>query len=403
MKTNSFDRIVWGIAAGLVVMIGSLSLLGNRGEIGPGVKIFSVYPANGSSPSTTTEIHIDFGEPMNMQSVQSNFVLQPALQGHIRWDGNTFIFKPDHPLMSHQTYTAILMSGAKNKAGISTLQPLKWSFQPRLPSIIYLASGQLNPETLHVESIDGNVSRELQAAPAPILNFAPSPDGFQIALALLREDGRSELWLIDANTGKNQKLIGCAPSSCSNPVWSPDGKLLAYERNEPTPNHTTGSKRIWLYDLASGQSAPVFQDNQILGYYPTWSPDGKRLAFVDENEAAIRVTDLVTHAAYLIPSGVLTTAGSFSPDGSQLAYAKLVSVGSQFMLQLWLAHLNSNLSQNSPVKKSRDVPRQPSDLVSRRRLDRLPAPPARPRTKCPGDAVQPEHHRIDPGNERDGY
>jgi hypothetical protein len=124
MKPISFDRIVWGIAAGLVVMIGSLSLLGNRGEIGPGVTIKSVYPANGSSPSTTTEIHIDFGEPMNVQSVQSNFVTQPALQGQIRWDGNTFIFKPDRPLLSHQTYTAILMSGAKNKTCIPTLQPL---------------------------------------------------------------------------------------------------------------------------------------------------------------------------------------------------------------------------------------------------------------------------------------
>jgi dipeptidyl aminopeptidase/acylaminoacyl peptidase len=345
MKMISFDRIVWGIAAGLVLMIGSLAVLGNRGEIGPGVKINSVSPADGSNPSTTTEIQINFGEPMNDQSVQSNFVTQPALQGQIRWEGNTFIFKPDHPLFSHQTYTAILLSGAKNKTGIPTLRPLKWSFQPSLPSIVYLQSSQLNPEILHIISMDGNASRELQAAPAPILDFAPSPDGSQIALELLREDGRSELWLMDANTGKNQKLIGCAPSSCSNPVWSPDGKLLAFERNEPTPNHTTGSKRIWLYDLASGQSAPVFQDNQILGYYPTWSPDGKRLAFVDENEASIRATDLVTHAAFLIPSGVLTNAGSFSPDGSQLAYTKLVSVGSQFMLQLWLAHLDSNLSQ----------------------------------------------------------
>ncbi len=65
MKLAAFDRIVFLISAGLVVAIASLVMIGDRSGIGPGIKIVSVTPADGSAPSMSTPMQIEFGQPMN--------------------------------------------------------------------------------------------------------------------------------------------------------------------------------------------------------------------------------------------------------------------------------------------------------------------------------------------------
>ena len=95
-----------------------------------------------------------------------------------------------------------------------------------------------------------------------------SPDGSKLALVL----GRGDLAVIDPD-GKNGKVLS-AGFSAPDFDWSPDGKWLAYSRQDADFNSD-------IHILPLDGSRPAFNvsrhpDNES---DPVWSPDGKILAF----------------------------------------------------------------------------------------------------------------------------
>ena len=112
----------------------------------------------------------------------------------------------------------------------------------------------------------------LQWAEAPAL----SPDGRQIVYQRSFFDNktdsrRSNLWWLDAKTGEQRPLTS-GNSNDTQATWSPDGKRLAYVGVDD------GRAQIFLRWMDSGQSARLTQ----LEYAPSslsWSPDGRLLAF----------------------------------------------------------------------------------------------------------------------------
>src|SRR5437016_14468200 len=76
-----------------------------------------------------------------------------------------------------------------------------------------------------------------------------------------------------------------ALKSVGNPQVSPDGKWVAYTVTEQSLKDDRGTTRIWLADVATGQSRDLTagpgSDRQ-----PRWSPDGKTHAFVSTRQNA---------------------------------------------------------------------------------------------------------------------
>ncbi len=352
MKAIRFDWVVLIAAASLIAAIGGVTLYGNYLGIGSGIVISAVSPANQSNPSSMTPIQIIFGQPMNKDSVQTRLTIQPAIQGSFRWQNNTLLLNPARPFFSNQTYNVSLKAGAETLSGQATIRPLSWSFHTRSPSVIYLTFGpEKSQNTLRTASLDGKTAQELWAAPNTIIDMEPSPDGLRVAVSLLNNTGKSAIWLISTTNNNNRQVINCAPSSCSDAVWSPNGKFLAYARNEPSPTKSTGQDRVWLYDLTTGQTQPAFEDNQVLGTLPTWSTNGQSLAFIDDNAGGIRTIDLISHQTAFIPNGLLSSPGSFSPDGQMLAFTKTIPIQGSFTTQVWLAKLGANVTF-SPLPQS---------------------------------------------------
>ena len=81
---------------------------------------------------------------------------------------------------------------------------------------------------------------------------------------------RYKLMLADSD-GANEKILLSSSEPIISPSWSPDGKRVAYVSFE------TGIAKVFIQEIASGKREAVLsKDTQISS--PSWSPDGKYLS-----------------------------------------------------------------------------------------------------------------------------
>lgn len=83
------------------------------------------------------------------------------------------------------------------------------------------------------------------------------------------------VYKIPAAGGTVMKLSGLQtekePSEDTWPSWSPDGKWIAFGRN------TAGKQNIWILDVATKHAFPLTSDGNCMK--PTWSYDGKSIYY----------------------------------------------------------------------------------------------------------------------------
>jgi DNA-binding winged helix-turn-helix (wHTH) protein/Tol biopolymer transport system component len=131
------------------------------------------------------------------------------------------------------------------------------------------AAGTDRDETSNLWSIS-----VLGGAPRKLVEHAEvgtiSPDGKQIAF--LRG---MDIWLADADGGKERMAKSVAASVVGSPMWSPDGRRLAYLKGFSLPGWMEGLT-IETYELASGTTEPVFSSDRLRGGV-AWTRDGRIL------------------------------------------------------------------------------------------------------------------------------
>ncbi len=92
-------------------------------------------------------------------------------------------------------------------------------------------------------------------------------------------------------------LLGCPNAVCSSVAWAADGRTLAFSRRSATQFSTAALSppRLWLLDVASGESFPAFVDDQKLAFEPRWSADGQWLSYVSPDLGGIGLYNLSTN------------------------------------------------------------------------------------------------------------
>jgi serine/threonine-protein kinase len=103
----------------------------------------------------------------------------------------------------------------------------------------------------------------------------------------------------------------------ASPRFSPDGRRIAYL--------TLGKEWLmWVYDLGRGTATRLLGEGQPV--YVTWTPDGKRLVFgwnkTGEANLYWQPADGSSPMERLTVSEYTHSPGSFSPDGSTLAFVE---------------------------------------------------------------------------------
>ncbi len=107
---------------------------------------------------------------------------------------------------------------------------------------------------------------------------ALSPDGRQIVFVSNRT-GISELWSADADGSKTKRMLAASGLSPGSPSWSPDGKFIAFDGNEPGE-----PKDIYVMRADGGQAHNLTTSLDSHDIRPAWSRDGRWIYFASFHE-----------------------------------------------------------------------------------------------------------------------
>jgi dipeptidyl aminopeptidase/acylaminoacyl peptidase len=122
-------------------------------------------------------------------------------------------------------------------------------------------------------------------------NYAFSPDGQEICYTSNHDKNpadstNNDLWIVPVGGGPAKNITADNPASDSTPLYSPDGRYIAY-RAQQRPGYESDRFRLMLYDRKTGEKkkfTPDYRDTWIGTY--VWSPDSRKIYFVDTDDEA---------------------------------------------------------------------------------------------------------------------
>jgi tricorn protease len=137
-------------------------------------------------------------------------------------------------------------------------------------------SDRSGEEEIYVQAQDGNSPAVALTANSRVRYSEPvwSGDDKRIAFA----DNTNRLYVIDI-AGKKRITVTQDPIGLPLDYrWSPDGRFLAYSRNEPN-----NFSSVFVWSLADGQSHRITPQS-FAAQSPAWSPNGELLYFLSQRE-----------------------------------------------------------------------------------------------------------------------
>jgi eukaryotic-like serine/threonine-protein kinase len=190
-------------------------------------------------------------------------------------------------------------------------------------SLVYVAGGTQSGAGKPVW-VSRNGTEQPLAAPARNYTFPRlSPDGRRLAITIAEQE--SHIWLYDFSREILTRFTFEGGSN-SNPVWTPDGKRIAFLSNKEGPQNL-----FWqMADGSGGLERLTTSENTQVPR--SWSPDGQLLAFIEPtltggmDISVLRLSDPSASSGQgrkaepFLQTPSNETVPAFSPDGRWLAY-----------------------------------------------------------------------------------
>ncbi|HET8925629.1 MAG TPA: S9 family peptidase [Candidatus Acidoferrum sp.] len=218
----------------------------------------------------------------------------------------------------------------KNKVKVHVAERLlyrhwtHWNDGKRSHLFVTAADGSGAPRDL-TPGANYDVPPDERGGPGDI-NF--SPDGKEICFTAVTDkmeaiNTNADLFIVPV-AGGEAKRITTNPGFDGNPVYSPDGKYIAYHA-QLTPGYEADRWRVMLYKRQTAKIENLSETFDRSADGLAWSADSKTIYFTAENETLQPVYSLPACNCGL-PAKVITegfnSAISFSADGKTLVFER---------------------------------------------------------------------------------
>jgi tricorn protease len=202
--------------------------------------------------------------------------------------------------------------------------------------LLNLAEGQAREVTIEVVTDQLALQPKLKGVMENVASAHPAFDGKRVVV-----EARGELFSVPAEKGYVENLTQTSGVAERYPAWSPDGRYIAYWSDR------SGEYELTLLEPETGKEQQLTNYGPGFRYKLYWSPDSKKLAFVDK-AMTIKIYEVdnkrtidVDQATRMFEGRLRGFSVSWSADSKWMAYSKSLPNSNQAVFVFDLSAYNS--------------------------------------------------------------